>query len=320
VCAIAALCVLSAAGEAQTRKSRGVQPDARKSAAVDAGRLGFVSVAAAELRPLWGTRDSLGLGPSVSASGADRVVVSASQTVALVRSESGWAALSLHSGTQQQLRSADLAALSHSGRAAVLYSRESRRLDVVAGLPGAAEPVFSADLSGISGPVVAAAVDEAGLTAVIAASDGRNGAVYVLRKGTSPVEIAQTGLVSALRFLQNGTVLIADRLWNQLLIAEAGAESSRVRMLADGLGGPAALAVDEARGRVFVANADARNVASFSLSGGLLLTVDCSFEPSQVAVVPGSELVAVSSAQGGSAWVFRPDAERRQLAFVPSVD
>jgi DNA-binding beta-propeller fold protein YncE len=218
---------------------------------------------------------------------------------------------------------ADTAAISHSGSSAIVISAASQTATIYGSLLDAPKQLFSADLSTVQLPIVAAAVNDAGDAALVAASDGRNGSVYLLLSGVPPAEVAQTGLISAIRFLPDGgKAIAADRLWSNLLVIDSGA-SPQLRMLADisaGVDGPADLAVDESRGRIFVANAKGRTVAAISLAGQHLMSVDCPVEPARIAVLADGAMVSVLSADTGSVWSMQPADAQPVFSFLPSLD
>jgi hypothetical protein len=325
--AFAVACLAVPQMGAQTGRSARVPAAAGASAGVDVPALGFVVGAGArEVRPLWGHAGAPGAGPALPLpEDTTEVIVADSQDVALVGNGSGWSVLSLKTRTSRVLAAqtgqGSLARLSRSGSRAVLWDPEKKSLQVFGALSSAPSVEFSVATETLSMPVVAAAVSDDAEVVLFAASDGRSGSLYLARKGSAPREIAQTGHISALRFLQDGRKAIAsDRLWNSLLAVDASG-SGEVRVLAGaaaGLDAPADIALDERRGRIFVANAAGRNVMAVSLSGERLMSVSSAFAPERIAAVGG--LLMVASAETGSVWTIRPDAPGAEFAFLPSID
>jgi hypothetical protein len=254
------------------------------------------------------------------------VVLASSNTAALVATPSGWHVLSLGSYALKVLNAENaaggIAAFNRAGSHAAIILPAAQTVRVYQGLPDAPSTVFSADISSLQMPVVAAALSGDGGTALLATSDGRNGSLYVIRDGSLPVEIAQTGQVSAIRFLRDGhTALVADRLWSNLVIVDT-ANRAAPRVFADStqnIDGPADITVDEARDRIFVANSTGRTVLVLSLNGDQLMHVSCSFEPTRIAALNSSGLLAVTSPQTDSVWVLRPDTSDGQLTFLSSL-
>jgi hypothetical protein len=326
-CAVVLTCACVLPVRAQVRKSSRVKSSA-PTTTVGVPVLGFVAAnSGKEVRPVWGHRSAAGLGPALSLpADAENVVLAPSGTAALVATPSGWHILSLESYASRVLNDENaaggMAAFNRSGSHAAIVLPGTQTVRVYQGLPDAPSTVFSADISGLQMPVVAAALSGDGGIALLGTSDGRNGSLYVVRDGSLPVEIAQTGQVSAIRFLRDGhTAIVADRLWSNLLIVDTTNQAAP-RVFADStrnVDGPADITVDEARNRIFVANSAGRTVLALSLNGEQLMHVSCPFEPTRIAALNSSGLVAVTSPQTDSVWVLRPDAPHGQLTFLSSL-
>jgi hypothetical protein len=269
-----------------------------------------------------------GLGPALALpDDTTRVVIAGLQNSALLGTASGWWALALPSQGAKRLstESAEggFGAISRSGAAAVIFTLSSRALHVYTGLPEAPVRLFSVDIAALPMPVTSAAVSDDAGTVLFATSDGRGGSFYLARNQAPLAELAQIGQVSAIRFLSDGnTAVVADGLWNNLLLADIGT-TSRVRVLADsarGIAGPVDIALDESSGRIFVANAASKMLAVFSRSGEALTSVKCPFEPSRITLFNRSRIIAVTSPETGSVWTWQPDEPDGQFAFIPSVN
>jgi hypothetical protein len=158
---------------------------------------------------------------------------------------------------------ADRIVLSPLGGVALLYDRERREIEVVAGLPRQPRSLYTVSLAGLGGVLTALAVSDDGAVALAAfSSENSGGEIYRLqrdaaasRKGTAS-RAASAGRVVHISFVpQTRDALAADYASGQVLMLKDGGRqgTQTIAGRADGVRAPVAVEASTG-GSVFVVN------------------------------------------------------------------
>ena len=132
------------------------------------------------------------------------------------------------------LAQADWASFSNDAAAAVLFSAEAGRMQVITGLPGAARVAFDFDASLFPERARTAAVSEDGRLLLIGSIRG----VYAIdAQGTARL-VFSGAAISSVALLRNGTdAVVSDQRSHAVHVIENAGGSPTVRVLASGLKG-----------------------------------------------------------------------------------
>jgi len=149
----------------------------------------------------------------------------------------------------------DQIALSPLGRIALLYDRDRREIEVLAGLPGRPISLYTVSLAGVRGLLTALAVSDDGLVSLAAFSSANgSGEIYAMRRETPASLVGAVSRVVHLAFVPNTRDgLAADYERGQVLLLRDGGRQG-VQLLAgrnDGVRAPTALEASM-EGSVFV--------------------------------------------------------------------
>ena len=265
---------ITAAG--QSRRASSLAQDAGVSGVTPS--LGFVAAeGTAELRPVLGLKAFAGVGSPLSLPNAGtRAVLSPDQRYALVQSTEGnWSVVLLESGISAGRQ------LEATGETPVPRDQSFRwcsrflpkrhpEVEVIAGLPAAAEPVFTANVPA-GATLVSLAVDDSADLVLAGLSYGDVASIVALRANDAVSTVGQVGFPSAIVFEKNSRrAMVADRSLHQVLSVEAGRDGQNVQVLAGPdlqVAAPSGLAIDQESRKVLVVNSGARSIVVLSLAG-----------------------------------------------------
>lgn len=180
-----------------------------------------------------------------------------------------------------------LVAFSPTGSAAVLWNRDTSRLQVWSGLPNAPSLARQATATAIS----AAAVSDDGT--LLALVDDTGAALWARTANVQHLPFA-----TAVQFLPNSNDLVAAfAVNNQVSLIHGADPHAEIRPLAgasEGISGPAALALSGSSRQVAVANAVGRSVTVIDLDTKATMTLSCNCTPKSIAPLSGNSVFRVS--------------------------
>jgi hypothetical protein len=215
----------------------------------------------------------------------------------------------------------DRVALSPAGASAVLYDAESRRMQLIRGLPRAYSVVAEADISTLAGAVGAMAVSDDAGAALFFISEGESGAVYSIAAGGELKWVSAAEEVSAISFLTDlQDALIADRRANAVLLVRDVAGAAGKTVLAaeqDGILNPVAAQISDDHRRVFVANSGSATVSVLDLTGGPMTQVPCSRVPSGMYRLTGSSVFRLTEFSEAPLLLLDGGADEPRIFFIP---
>lgn len=198
----------------------------------------------------------------------------------------------------------DRLALNVTDTAAVLYSSELRRLQVITGLPQnpVAGPLL--DLAGLAGSLTALALDSQGREALLALSDGGRGSLVRVSKSGDPRVVALFADPSAVAMInQDRDALVTDAGTNQLFRIRDFAGEAAVEILAserDGVARPVGVEISADGRRIFVANAAER---------GSVLVLDLDTRAVGLRATPEAPPSRLERLQGRTAFLLNEPGE-----------
>jgi hypothetical protein len=206
-------------------------------------------------------------------------------------------------------------ALSENGSAAVLYSANERRMQVVSGLPGEPRAGAPADASAL-GEVTALAVDDAGKHAFA----GTSGAVYSL-SGGDVVRVAGAQDVSAIALLNGGRDLaFASKGTDEIVLVRDAVGAASVLIVGSasaGVNRPVGLQPADGGRQLWVANAGSSAALVFNLAvPGAPESVDLPGPPTRCDRLNGRSVLVFNEA-GASPLLLVDWARERKVYFVP---
>jgi hypothetical protein len=182
---------------------------------------------------------------------------------------------------------------SPQGKAVALYYRDARRVEILTGLPAAAELLARVELAALPGILTELAVSDDGRVLAAAVSDGDRGFVYALLPDRE-VFLGAAGRVSALAFLNDShDLLIADAGRGEILRirdASAGGAIDVVASRSDGLDQPLAVRAAAGGRHVYAINAGDGRVAVLPLDGGAVEWMECPCRPTGLDPLAGGTL------------------------------
>jgi hypothetical protein len=214
----------------------------------------------------------------------------------------------------------DRVALSPVGASAVLYNRESRRIQLIRGLPQAHSVVAEVDISNLAGAVGAMAVSDDAGAALFFISEGESGAIYSITSGELKW-VSAAAEVSAISFLTDvHDALIADRGANTVVLVRdvVGAAAKTVLVAEpDGILNPVAAQMSDDHRRVFIANSGSATVSVLDLTGGPMTQIPCSRVPSGLYRLTGSSVFRLTEFSGAPLLLLDGGADEPRTFFVP---
>jgi len=284
--------------------------------------------AAGSLRPIRGipgtaiAGEALRLGLAISRAeisptgDAALAVKAGDSSVALVHASGGdWVADSL-GGVQP---APDRMVFSPGGVAAALYYAAGR-VQLVTGLPGAANVAGEIDVSGLPAPVTAMAVNDAGSFLLMAAGQAESVSLYLVPIGSTPSLVATFRSVVALRLFDAGRqALVTDPLAGAVFLISDPAGAAALQVVAsapDGIQGLVAAETDAAGERVFAVTG-AGTVYVFNRTGGPVATLDCSCAPAGLFRLAGAAAFRLTELAAGPLQVLDAGGAPRIVAVPP---
>jgi hypothetical protein len=291
--------------------------DAGVPVQVTAPRLGhFFEPVRKELRSIGGIPGSGFVGEAIpSAAGAALVEISPAQDFALAVLRSGELARIVFDSDAPAavpvagaMDAISLIAISPSGSAALVYSASKRRAQVFA-------PVLTRewDWSALPGDITAAAVNDAGDSALVAAQTDA-ALLYAVSDGVAPAAIYSARSISSVAFLRNSReALVAAPADKQVIWVRDNHGVPNATVLADERGGwlaPRIVAASADGAQAFAVDG-ASDIVAIPLSGAPVTRISCDCSVSQLSRLRGIDAFLVN-ATGSIDTVVMQAAERRQ--------
>lgn len=291
--------------------------------------LGYLTLNSVALRPIAGAPGAIVLGGGISVpDGITRVIPAPGQSFAIVElgTESGVMTLSVSApgvvtAIPNTFAHSDRIAFSPSGSAAVLYSATSKQVQVIDGLPSAAQLARTVDLSALPQPLTCLAVSDDAQVILAGVSDGTNGSIWSFAAGQSAQQVTAAGDPSALRFFPGKLdAVAADKGWHQVLSLPAGGAAQILAGSGQGIQSPADLEISSDQQTVWVADVPAMTLRRRDKgnAGGKLLAIDpgsgavtSSDSPipaGSITRLAGDSVFLLVSPDGSSAGIWAPSA------------
>jgi hypothetical protein len=210
---------------------------------------------------------------------------------------------------------------SGDGSAAILYSRAGNWIQAVTGLPGAATPAPSIDLTPFGGALSVVAADSPGRQIAIGMV-GNSGGVYAMSPAHGFTQVLSITKPVALAFSADGLTLYAldgaTAQVSQVSLADFTSQSFPLGGLLDPIG--MAIAPNGVgRQAIYVAGARDRMLQVYDAASGALLTaLPLGFQPSTIDVLGNNSYVLGPRASvSNPLWSFRA-APVPAVYFVPA--
>ncbi len=287
--------------------------------------MGFVLEGSAGVRPLRGLPGAATMGPSLlRAAGYTQVVFAQPRAYALAVTRMGGQVVLLRNLMQQSLASAlgipegvARIATSPSGDAAAFYYADSRRVQVVNGLPDSPNSVWNDEAPELPGGLTALAVSDNG-AAVLAAGSGQ----VVLLTPDVGVRYLYTAAGSpSMAFLMNSQdAVIADGALNRVMLVRDPKGEVQISLAGDAaqhVSRPIAVSVSTDNRRIFVANAEPAGVAVLSLAGEDAVAMPCDCTPTGLERLADSSTFRLNNTGAGPIWLVDGASSPPRLVFVP---
>lgn len=217
----------------------------------------------------------------------------------------------------------DLIVVSPLGRVTLLYDRGRREIEILAGLPGRPNSLYTVSLAGVPGVLTALAVSDDGVVSLAAFSSANgSGEIYAMRRDAPASLVGSVSRVVHLAFVPNTRDgLAADYERGQVLLMRDGGLQG-VQVLAgrsDGVRAPTAVEAST-EGAVFVVNEGSEALVMLppgqSAPPGLI-PCGCAAsglerlkDPDSFRLTTGSGVIAVLEADLDQPWVF----------YIPAVE
>lgn len=253
----------------------------------------------------------------------DQAVFLADQRYAIVSSPDSEAALLLNLATSKLTVIAGTASpitsmcASTDGSKAALYYAQTRRIQVVSGLPSAPVVRETIDLSVNEGPLTRFAISEDGEVMLLSFSSGEEELLYAWTSSSKLQLLAKTSKVSDIKFSGSSAVVLDAGVNQVLWIRDVRQHSSSVVVsdAGDGISHP--IAVDILRGReMYIANAGNGMIVVLDLEGHIVRRVDCDCVVTTIAALRGSAFRLTEQ-------LDRPvtvlDGASGQVLFIPAL-
>ncbi len=219
---------------------------------------------------------------------------------------------------QAAIAGADRIFISPSGAAAAVYDRDTGRVQILDGLPAAANAAGEFAAGALPGVLTALAVSDSG--AVLAAAAERSGgSLYALVADREPVRIGPVRRVLGLSFAPRADdAVAADYEASEVLLIRGVTTIGQISVIAsadDGVTEPsfAAVAADGATAVAVVAS----GVARIPLNGGAPESIDCACKPTTLSPLAGGAAFRLTDALGSPIHLVEVRGETRML-FVPA--
>jgi hypothetical protein len=216
---------------------------------------------------------------------------------------------------------ADQIVLSPLGKVALLYDRERKQVEVLAGFPGQPFSLYTSSLADLSGLLTALAVSDDGAVALAAfSSENGSGEIYALRPGSAASQAAVVSRVVHLSFIP-GTrnALAADYDRSQVLMLEDGGRQG-AQLLAgrgDGVQSPIAVEASSA-GSVVVVNEASGTLVVVSSGQSTPLLFACGCVPTGLQRLKNPDSFRLTSGGGVQAVLQAGDAP--DVFYIPAAE
>lgn len=212
-----------------------------------------------------------------------------------------------------------LMVFSPAGTAAALYDSGAGRVQILTGLPDAAAVQSDIDVSALSGPVAALAVDDAGASLFLAAGAPESVALYRVALNGTAQFLASFRSVAALRLSATGReILLADSAAGAVYVIRDPRGTGRLDLIAsgrDGLGTPIAVESDAA-GRIFVAD-QAGNLTILDRARGSVVSLSCGCAPAGLFKLLGTATFRLTEPSGAPMWVLDASGADVRIVAIP---
>ena len=212
-------------------------------------------------------------------------------------------------------------ALSPAGASAILYGGETRRVQLIRGLPSSPSVVAEVDLSQLPDSVGPLAVSDDAGAALFFVSEGESGTLYAITANGGLKWVSAAEEVLGISFLAHRQdALIADRRANTVLLIRdvaGAAEKSVLVAEQDGIQNPVAVQISDDQRRVFVANSGSASVSVLDLNGGPPTQIPCSRVPSGLYRLAGSSLFRLTEFSEAPLLLLDGAGDEPRIFFIP---
>jgi hypothetical protein len=256
--------------------------------------------------------------------GITRIRLAPGRDFALVeRAETGLGVLILRAGEVERvvpvegtISQSEWAVFSGAGTAAMLYSSQASRLEILTGLPD--EPRVAAELDSASLPelpITAAVSDDGSLVLV-----GTAQAVYLVSRSEAPRLIFSGAEILSVAVLRNGRdALVSDRGAGSLHVVENAGLSPASRVAATGLTDMGQVALSHDGVGAYVSRPAAGAIAFVNLSTGELRSTEAGVAPITLLPLRNRDTFLISERPRQPGWVFYREGEGGRVVFIPAV-
>jgi hypothetical protein len=218
---------------------------------------------------------------------------------------------------------ADRIVYSPLGKAAALYYRQAKQIEVLTGLPGEADLSGRVDLASLPGLLTALAVSDDGKTLAAATSQGDGGSLFVAAPGEDARLLGPLGRAVGLKFLHGSQdLLVADAGRNEILHirnAKTAAEWTVLASRLDGIDQPVAVAAARDNTTAFAVNAADRTIARMPLGGGPIEFLECACIPTGLDPLAAESVFRLTSAASGPLYMLDARPQGNGLSGQPRV-
>ena len=290
--------------------------------------MGFVLDKASGVRPILGVPGAATLGQTVlDKAGLESVTPSAGRDYALAVLSSGRQTVLV-----RNLSAAPSAAIldvtpgatrievSPSGDAAALYYADTRRVEVLAGLPASPSVAWSIELADLQDGLAALAVSDGG-GALLVARAGDQAPVWFVTPDAGQNVLCSVDGSPSLTFLTGSLdAAVVDGVAASVVVVrnpKAEPQLTRVGGQAQGISRPLAIAAARDNTRLFVANAEPAGVVSLSLAGEEPATLPCDCTPTGLERMASGSAFRLSDAGAGPIWLLDASSTPARIVFVP---
>jgi hypothetical protein len=215
----------------------------------------------------------------------------------------------------------DGVAWSRDGSVAVLYSLSGSSIQLVSGLPGAANVAAPVDLTPLGGSLLKVAADTTGQNVAIGIG-GNGGSIYLMDRNSNFVPVAGVANPVAVLFSDDGKTLYAlDGNSKQLLEVSTADFTSQDLDLSDLMDPIAVAGTSDSTGRrvIYVAGGQDSVLRSYdATTNQIITTVPLAFQPTSLQVFGGTSFIlAPRTSATAPLWAFR-NAAVPAAYFVPA--
>jgi hypothetical protein len=211
------------------------------------------------------------------------------------------------------LVSPDRMVLSPSGRAALLYSQNTARLQIITGLPDAPAVTEELAADGLGSAADLAVSDDGAVVLFVADSNS----VWLFNSNSGWMQISIPGVIAAVCFRPDGSDGLAISRSGELYTIQAGGATSYYGQIAvDQTSNPVAIRLSRDGRRAHVAYAEGW-IAEFDSASGLLKTISCDCRPTALDPVNSAAVFRVNDLSTGPVMLFDGSGANLRMWFVP---